>query len=239
MATPGSYGSTNVDSYESADFAQNSTWYPLAIVEGLISGLRSLNVATQAGRDAGLDIVASLVKASPYVISSTGLNDIRFGSATNAAGTTPNAHNAFVAAFCDGWDIVFAKLRASLDFRDRMEELSATANAATSEVDQSKSTPDPGIGKKQRNDNNLAISFLLNQMENLIRCKTGVYNYRLFERKYQLTWVNAVPGFADVRPPQDIAHAVAAELERRERLSDPEGSSASRHYATTSFDRKN
>jgi len=188
IAGPGFYSSNDPDAYDAVVIGSTSTWYPLATIQKLIKDLKTQNVNTQQGRDAALGLLNSLQTTVPYLMGGPVVGDIRFSAPTNLIASAPDPLKFFIAAYCDGWDIVLLKLRTALDFKERAGERAANANGASGEVDQSKSTPDPEVSRQQRNDTNVAVAFLIDNMEVLIRARAGVYNVRAFETKYNLIW---------------------------------------------------
>jgi hypothetical protein len=189
LVGPGFYTNpTDQNAYDSMVVAQGLNWYPLAVVQNLVRDLKGPQIRTQAGRDAALGIVNSIQTMAPYLIQGPVIGDIRFSSTANLITSLPNPLLFFIAGFCDGWDVIFVKLRSALEYKDRKGERASEANSATSEVDQSRSTPDPSTGLQQLNDTTVSLNWVIQTMEQLLRARSGVYNVRTFETKYGLTW---------------------------------------------------
>lgn len=163
MSVPYVYLSPTVPGYAQAIIDQYNVWYSARQLVSVYTGLRSLNVMSDAGRSVGANLIANMVVTPPYAIRDNTDAipfDIRFSASSNSSGIAPNAW--YVAAFADGWAGVFESLLKALQ----------TPVAAGD-------TPYDPVG---------AFYDALAAMSCSIRNRTGFYNVYNFEDIYGLTW---------------------------------------------------
>jgi hypothetical protein len=170
-----------IGSYTQAVADQSRLWLPLPTLNQAITNLKNANVATQAGRQLVLDVLASFIPAQPYAIvdGQVQLTDLRFSTSTNAG--TPLTANCYVAMFRNGWEEVLTSLRAAANYSDRFTE-KATTGTPTSLA----CTPD--LARQSYNDATYALLKAIQVGQTLITNCTGIYNWHTFEAAYQLTW---------------------------------------------------
>jgi hypothetical protein len=182
------YSSPALDSFLSALTDQFAEWYPISVVTTLLRDLELFDIKTVTGRTEAAARLNSLIRSQPYSISdgSAGQQDIRFSTFLPAGTVTPKV--AHVAAFCDGWPEVLTALRLACDLTTRMTNVTQVDNSNGSEVDQSKSTPDPRQSTGASNDAIVSYRRALNTARRLLNNRVGVHNYQTFEKKYALIW---------------------------------------------------
>jgi hypothetical protein len=183
-------------SYTQAVADQTRLWLPLPTINQAITNLKNANVATQAGRQLVLDVLASFIPAQPYAIvdGQTVLTALRFSTTTNTG--TPLTANVFVALFRNGWEEVLTQLRTAASYSDRLTEKASAGSPASLAC-----TPD--LARQQYNDATLAINKAIQTAQTLITNCTGLYNWHTFEAAYQLLWSAAAE---PVPPPPKPTH---------------------------------
>jgi len=182
------YFSLSLDSYSRAVVDQDLQWYTLASFTRLINQLSLVNFSTAQARNDAIGILTSLSATKPYGIADSNQNttDVRFSTLTNAGVVVIAKH--FVAAFCDGWPEIFGSLMNALNYKDRAAEKTLDSNNAQNDTDASGSTPNPAVVRSEFRDAQRAFQGALATAKMYIRNGVGVYNYRSFEDKYNLTW---------------------------------------------------
>jgi len=182
------YSTVSQQTYTQLVLDQNAEWYTPQTMRNLINALRTADFKQVAGRTQAMQALTSLLPVQPYSVNDSGINtlDLRFGTRVNAG--VASSAIVFIAAFCDGWDVALTNIRNALDTTTRQMNNTTVDNSNGSEVDQSKSTPDPRQAIGATNDATLTYNRGLSKLCDLMRTGVGAFNYHLFEAKYSLNW---------------------------------------------------
>jgi len=182
MATMHYISPTSDENYSIALILQEEDWYPASTIRRLIHDLDNVNFSTQEGRNAGLSLITSLTSVPPYVmLNDLDRDDTRFGNiAPGAVPSGSNPYSSWVAAFCDGWDNIFAALMNSLNFKDRTN---------STEPDTTSTPLNSMVVYRQFNDASQAFRWAVIDAKAQFRNRTGIYKRADFETKYGLFFV--------------------------------------------------
>jgi len=184
---------TSLEAYLDANAAQEEEWVTLQQIRRMVRALRNVNFAARDSRNAGLEVLRSIVATHPYRITGSPIalgGDIRFGFAANQVSPITGVQTAdmFVNLDRRGWRNMIEQCRSALEFNDRNNEKTMLTNGAGDTETESTNTPAPQIHRSQFNDASQAFRRSVQAMCDQLRNSVSVYNVEVFENEFQLVW---------------------------------------------------
>jgi len=180
----------SVDALQRIQGLQNTNWYKVQLLGGMLGQIRGINFSVQSERSAALNSIQALQADTPYAVGldneQTSTANIRFPSDT-----------LYICEAVQPWNNFFQTLISALQFKERATEKTMLGNQQAPNSAQNSATPSPMVMISTGADASQQFANTITNMLDAIASNQGVFGQATFEQTFNVVW--GVPAFSDAR----------------------------------------